>query len=270
MKKSAFAILAILLLTQCSQKEQYDIVIYGGTSAGVVAAVQAARLDKSVILIEPGKHLGGLTSGGLGRTDSGDKSVIGGISREFYQRLKQYYDNPGNWKEENPSDYQGYSASNDAIWGFEPHVAEMTYEQMLKEENIPVVRNERLDLKNGTVVTDGRIIAIRMESGLLINGRIFIDATYEGDLMAGAGVSFTVGRESNLTYGETLNGVQKAQAIYHQFKDGVDPYIVPGDPSSGLLPGVHRVLSFCDASRAKDLLHRRIENPHAAPGERGP
>ena len=239
MKKLTLSLLGLLLFTQCAYQEQYDIVIYGGTSAGVAAAVQAARMDTSVILIEPGKYLGGLTSGGLGKTDSGDKSVIGGISREFYQRLKQHYDNPDVWEHENPSDYEGYNSSDDAIWGFEPHAAEMTYNQMLKEENIPVVINERLDLVDGTVVKDGQIISIKMESGLLITGRMFIDATYEGDLMAKAGVSYTVGRESNQAYGETLNGVQKAQAIYHQFVDGVDPYIVPGDPSSGLLPGVH-------------------------------
>lgn len=239
MKKLTLSLFGLLLFTQCSHQEQYDIVIYGGTSAGVAAAVQAARMDKSVILIEPGKYLGGLTSGGLGRTDSGDKSVIGGISREFYQRLKQHYDNPDIWEHENPSDYESYSSSDDAIWGFEPHAAEMIYNQMLKEENIPVVINERLDLVDGTVVKDGQIISIKMESGLLVTGRMFMDATYEGDLMAKAGVSYTVGRESNQVYGETLNGVQKAQAIYHQFMDGVDPYIVPGDPSSGLLPGVH-------------------------------
>ncbi|MFH1964409.1 MAG: FAD-dependent oxidoreductase [Acidobacteriota bacterium] len=239
MKKLTLSLLGLLLFTQCAHQEQYDIVIYGGTSAGIAAAVQAARMDKSVILIEPGKYLGGLTSGGLGKTDSGNKSVIGGISREFYQRLKQHYDNPDIWKHENPSDYEGYSSSDDAIWGFEPHAAEMIYNQMLKEKNILVVINERLDLVDGTVVKDGQIASIKMESGLLITGRMFIDATYEGDLMAKAGVSYTVGRESNQAYGETLNGVQKAQAIYHQFVNGVDPYIVPGDPSRGLLPGVH-------------------------------
>jgi FAD dependent oxidoreductase len=239
MKKLALSLFGLFLFTQCAHQEQYDIVIYGGTSAGAAAAVQAARMDKSVIIIEPGEHLGGLTSGGLGKTDSGDKSVIGGISREFYQRLKQYYDNPETWKQENSSDYEGYSSSNDAIWGFEPHAAEKIYFQMLEEENIPVVKNERLDRKTGTTVENGKIISIRMESGLLVTGKMFIDATYEGDLMAGAGVSYTIGRESNQTYGETLNGVQKKQAIYHQFMDKVDPYIIPGDPSSGLLPGVH-------------------------------
>ena len=239
MKKLFLSLLALCLFAQCTDQEQYDLVIYGGTSAGIAAAVQASRLGKSVILIEPGNHLGGLTSGGLGKTDSGDKSVIGGISREFYQRLKRYYDNPVNWRQEKPAEYSGYSSTEDAIWGFEPHVAEMIYNQMLEEENITVLKNERLDLAGGTAVKERKIVSIRMESGLTVNGKMFIDATYEGDLMAGAGVSYTVGRESNQDYGETLNGVQKEQAVYHQFVDGVDPYIVAGDPSSGLLPGVH-------------------------------
>ncbi len=243
MKKSILAFLILFTFTQCHTREahvpKYDIVIYGGTSAGIAAAVQAARMDKTVILIESGSHLGGLTSGGLGKTDSGDKSVIGGISREFYQRLKTHYDDTSSWRQETQSDYEGYSAEEDSIWGFEPHVAEQIYNQMLAEAGIEVIKNERLDLQRGAVVEEGKILSVTMESGLNITGEIFIDATYEGDLMAVSGVSFTVGRESNQAYGETLNGVQKAQAVYHQFRDGVDPYAVPGDPSSGLLPGVH-------------------------------
>ncbi len=239
MKKLALSLIGLFLCTQCAHQEPYDIVIYGGTSGGVAAAVQAARMGKNVVLVGPGSHLGGLTSGGLGKTDSGDQSVIGGISREFYQRLKKYYDDPAAWKQEKQADYQGYDPGSDAIWGFEPHVAEKIYGRMLEEENILVIRNERLDLAGGAVVSDGRISSIKMESGMVFNGKMFIDATYEGDLMAAAGVSYTIGRESNQVYGETLNGVQKAQAIYHQFVDGVDPWVIPGDPSSGLLPGVH-------------------------------
>ncbi len=273
MKKSIFILLGVLFSVSCGSEKQYDIVVYGGTSAGVAAAVQAARMDKSVILIEPGSHLGGLKSGGLGRTDSGDKSVIGGISREFYQRLKKYYDNPDAWTHEHPSDYEGYSPGEDAIWGFEPHVAEMVYETMLEEEGVPVVRNERLDLDRGVSAEAGKIRSIRMESGTLFHGRVFIDATYEGDLMAVAGVSYAVGRESNRAYGETLNGVQKAQAIYHQFVDGVDPYVVPGDPSSGLLPGVHggepgedgegdsRVQAYCFRMCLTDVKENMVPYP---------
>jgi len=239
MKKIFSALLLILSVASCNSEKPIDIVIYGGTSAGVAAAIQASRMGNSVILVEPGDHLGGMTSGGLGRTDSGDKSVIGGISREFYQRLKDYYDQPGAWIHETPSDYEGYQPDQDAIWGFEPHVAEMVYEKMLEESEVRVIKGERLDLSRGVILDSSAIQAIRMESGLELKGRVFIDATYEGDLMALAGVSYTVGRESNQTYGETLNGVQKAQAIYHQFVDGVDPYVVAGDPASGLLSGVH-------------------------------
>jgi len=238
MKKSIVLLFSLFLLTHCSSREQYDIVIYGGTSAGITAAVQAARMERSVILLEPGSHLGGLTSGGLGKTDSGDKSVIGGISREFYQRLKKYYDDPAAWIREPSSDYEGYNREDDAIWGFEPHVAELVYNRMLEEAKITVLRNERLDRAGGVIKEGSRIVSIRMESGLIVHGRTFIDATYEGDLMAAAGVSYALGREANQVYGETLNGVQKGQAIYHQFVYGVDPYLVQGDPSSGLLPGV--------------------------------
>ena len=222
----------------CSTQKNYDVVIYGGTSAGVAAAIQASRMDKSVVLVEPGNHLGGLTSGGLGKTDSGNKEVIGGISREFYQRLKKYYDNPAMWKQEKQADFSEYKPEEDAIWRFEPSVAEQTYEHMIKEEKIKVVKNERLDLDNGVVMENHRIVSIQMESGKIYLGKMFIDATYEGDLMARADVSYTVGRESNEVYGETLNGVQTAMAKYHQLVDGVDPYIIPGGPKSGLLPGI--------------------------------
>ncbi len=216
-----------------------DIVIYGGTSAGVIAAVQAARLGKSVILIEPGVHLGGLTSGGLGYTDSGNKAVIGGLAMDYYQRLKTIYDNPETWKWQKPEDFKKYQPNQKAIWVFEPHLAEKVYEDLIAEQKIPVFRNERLDLKCGVIKKANRIIAIRMESGTRFCGKRFIDATYEGDLMAKAGVSYTIGREANSQYGETLNGVQKQRAISHQFENPVSAYLVPGDRNSGLLPGVH-------------------------------
>jgi hypothetical protein len=263
----------LFLLIHCTSKESYDIVIYGGTSAGVVAAVQGSRMGKSVVLIEPGRHLGGLTSGGLGKTDTGNKAVIGGVSREFYRRLKKYYDNPEVWKYEKQNEYIGYSKKNDAIWGFEPHVAEMIYQQMLDEENVQVIKKERLDLENGALVKDGEILSIKMESGKSFSGRMFIDATYEGDLMAKSGISYVVGRESNRTYGETLNGVQKRKSINHNFMDGVDPYVVKGNPSSGLLPGVHgekpgeegegdnRVQAYCFRMCLTDVKDNQVPYP---------
>jgi hypothetical protein len=195
-------------------------VVYGGTSGGVVAAVKAARMGRSVVLIEPGRHLGGLSSGGLGATDIGNKQAIGGVSREFYRRLGRAYD-------------------QDEAWKFEPHVAEEVFDELIRAANVPVAFGERLDLADGVEKRGTRIVAIRTESGRTFRGRMFIDATYEGDLMAKAGVSYHVGREANAVYGETLNGVQTRKATHHQFIKPVDPHVVPGDPASGLLPGVH-------------------------------
>ncbi len=213
-------------------EKEYDVVVYGGTSGGISAAVQAARMGKSVILIEPGKHLGGLTSGGLGATDIGNKRAIGGISREFYQRIKKHYAEQASWKYETRANFKGpgHDPKEDAAWSFEPHVAEQVFAELLREHKVPVVFSERLDLKKGVRKEGSRIVAITMESGQTYRGRMFIDATYEGDLMAKAGVSYHVGREANRTYGETLNGVQVKNATHHQFVKKVDPYVKPGDP----------------------------------------
>jgi hypothetical protein len=199
---------------------RHDIVIYGGTSSGVVAAVQAARMGKSVVIVEPGRHLGGLSSGGLGRTDFGRINSIGGMAREFYRRLGDHYGKP-------------------EAWYFEPHVAEGVFNAMVSEENITVCYQQRLDLESGVQKKGTSITSIGMESGWCFKGRVFIDATYEGDLLAKAGVSFHVGRVSNDTYSESLNGIQTQQAHYHQFEVPIDPYVTTGDPASGLLSGIH-------------------------------
>jgi FAD dependent oxidoreductase len=244
MKKLLFS-LALLLVHTCALSSRaddkvYDVVIYGPTSAGVAAAVQAARMGKTVVVVGPDKHLGGLSAGGLGWTDSGNKAVIGGIAREFYQRMKRHYDRPEAWTFQKPEQYSHYRPSDDAMWVFEPHVAEDTFEQMIAEAKVPVFRDRWLDRSGKGVLKDGaRITAITMLNGETYRGRVFIDATYEGDLMAAAGVSHTVGRESNSTYGETLNGVQTAHALSHQFDKKIDPYVTPSDPSSGLLPRIH-------------------------------
>lgn len=234
-----FILIATLFCQSCTHNKTYDIVVYGGTSAGVAAAVQAARMDKSVILIATGRHVGGLTSSGLGKTDTGDPSVIGGISREFYQRIKNYYDDPEAWTYGDQQSYDSYNPDSDAMWRFEPGVAEHVFEEMLEEENVRILYGQRLDRNNCQEIDDWKIKSICMESGRKIRGKMFIDATYEGDLMAVAGVSYTIGRESNKKYNETLNGVQKAKSTNHQLKKGVDPYVVPGEPESGLLPYVH-------------------------------
>ncbi len=219
----------------------YDIVVYGGTSAGVAAAIQATRMNQTVVLIESGTHLGGLTSGGLGQTDIGNKNAIGGLSREFYQRVYQHYSGKDAWIYQKREEFR-FGATDwdeeEAWWQFEPHVAESIFLEMIRDAKVPVFYNERLNLENGVEKDGDKISSIRMESGKVFSGKIYIDASYEGDLMAQAGVSYTVGRESNETYRETLNGVQTKNAIYHQLKDSVDPYIKPGNSESGLLPGI--------------------------------
>ncbi|MEN2284395.1 FAD-dependent oxidoreductase [Algoriphagus sp. SE2] len=234
--------------------QSYDIVIYGGTSAGVSAAIQASRMNKSVVLIEPSNRLGGLTTGGLGQTDIGNKQAIGGIAREFYQQIKRYYEQPENWIWQNRDEYVDGGQTRtkegeDAMWTFEPSAALKVYHQMLENEKVDIVYGERL-LRNeaGIRKSGGKIQSITMESGKTFEGKMFMDATYEGDLMALAGVSYTVGRESNATYKESLNGVQanyysvslknkpSSNAKNHNFVPGVDPYIEKGNPSSGLLP----------------------------------
>ena len=233
------------------------MVIYGGTSAGVSAAIQASRMGKTVILIEPTNRIGGLTTGGLGQTDIGNKQAIGGISREFYQNIKKYYQQPENWKWQKSNEYKDggqtrTDSKEDAMWTFEPSAALKILHQMLEpEKNITLVYKQRLNRKNGVTKKKGQITSIAMESGEVYSGKAFIDATYEGDLMASAGVSYTVGRESNKQYGETLNGVHTADtartmtnqpsrnSINHNFVRGVDPYREKGNPGSGLLPFIN-------------------------------
>ena len=217
---------------------KYDVVVYGGTSAGVIAGVQAARMGKRVVVIEPGVHLGGLTSGGLGMTDSGNKAVIGGLGREFYSRIKKHYDADGSWTWQQKSDYKFYHEDNGALFRFEPGVAEKVFNEMAHEAGVTIVKGERLDRQSGVRKDGTRIAGVVMESGRRFEGKVYIDASYEGDLMAAAGVSYHVGREGNATYGETLNGVQTRNALKHQFGCEVDPYVRPGDPKSGLLEGL--------------------------------
>jgi hypothetical protein len=219
--------------------QTYDVVVYGSTSAGVSAAVQAKRMGKTAIIVGPGKHLGGLTAGGLGWTDSGRKEAIGGISREFYRRVKKHYDKAEAWIYQKPEEYSRYRREDDAMWVFEPRVAEQIFEELVTEYKIPVHRGQWLERTGGVMKDGSRIVSITMLSGKTYRGKIFIDATYEGDLMAGAGVSYHVGRESNEVYGETLNGIQTRNATKHQFEKPVDPYIKPGDQASGLLPRIH-------------------------------
>ncbi len=190
-----------------------DVCVYGGSSAGAAAAVAVRRGGRTVSLAAFDGHIGGLSSGGLGATDIGNKAAIGGISREFYRRLGEYYE-------------------TDESWTFEPHVAERVFLDMLEEAAVPVRYHQHLS----RVFKDGpTIVAIEMTDGTIYRAQQFIDATYEGDLMARAGVHYHVGREDNSVYRETLNGVHFGHPN-HNFKAWVDPYVVEGNPTSGLLP----------------------------------
>lgn len=238
-------ILCGVAVAQQQQPSAADVVIYGGTSSGVAAAIQVSRMGKSVILIEPTDHLGGLTTNGLGATDSGRKDAIGGISREFYRRVHAHYAKPEAWTLQRPDDpvRKGggaiFDAKADAMWVFEPGVAEAIFYDMLEETDTEVFFGERLNRETGVKKAAEQIRSITMESGKVFTGKMFIDATYEGDLFAAAGVSYHVGREANSVYGEALNGVQKKRMKTHLFVRPVDPYVIPGDPASGLVAGVH-------------------------------
>lgn len=220
MKKVLFLLLLFCNYSISQVNKTYEIVIYGGTSAGVIAAYTAQKMGKKVLLIEPGKHLGGLSAGGLGQTDIGNKFAITGLSRDFYKRIGKYY-------------------GVEEQWIFEPHVAENIFKDYIKEANIEVIFSHRI---TNAIKKNSAISAIILESVknpkkiTRISAKQFIDCSYEGDLMAKAGVSYTVGREANSQYNETYNGVQILDK--HQFANGIDPYKIPGKPESGLLWGI--------------------------------
>lgn len=227
----------------------YDVVVYGGTSAAVIAAVQAKIMNKSVVLVCPDRHLGGLSSGGLGFTDTGNKAVIGGLSRDFYHRVWKHYQTENAWPWQKKDEYGNKGQGTPAIdgqqrtmWIFEPHVAESVFEDYIREFEIPTYREHWLDRTNGVSKQGSRIQSIRMLNGALFEGKMFVDATYEGDLMAAAGVEYTTGRESNQIYGENWNGNQIG-VLHHRHHFGavktpISPFKIPGDPSSGLLPRI--------------------------------
>ena len=279
----ALSAVAVLAATHV-RAEDYDIVVYGGTGAAVMAAVQAKKMNKTVVIVSPDKHLGGLSSGGLGFTDTGNKSVIGGLSRDFYHRIWMHYDEASSWKQQKKSEYgnkgQGTPAidgENRTMWIFEPSAAEGVYEGYIKEFSIPVMRDQWLDRAKGVKKNGAKITAITTLSGKTYAGKMFIDATYEGDLMAAAGVTYTVGREASTTYDEKWNGIQVG-VLHHRhhfgvLKEPISPYVVPGDPKSGVLPRISteppgelgaadkRVQAYCFRCCYTDFEENRIPFP---------
>lgn len=251
MRKTISSLFIILfsisgLLASDKKPYQADLIIYGGTSAAITAAVAAKKLGKMVIVVSPDIHLGGLSSSGLGFTDTGNKEVIGGLSRDFYHRVYLHYQQDTAWKWQKKAEYGNKGQGTPAIdgkdrtmWIFEPHVAEKIMEDYIRENNIEIYRNEWLNRKSGVKMKDGKIISITTLSGMQFRGKMFIDATYEGDLMAAAKVSYHVGREANSVYGETWNGIQTEVFQHgHHFKTDIEPYKIPGDKNSGLLAGI--------------------------------
>ncbi len=262
-----FALLSLNLAAQAATSE-HDVVIYGGTCAAITSAVQVKKMGKSVIIVSPDKHLGGLSSGGLGFTDTGNKAVIGGLSREFYHRIYMHYQKDESWVQQKKSEYgnkgQGTPAmdgENRTMWIFEPSAAEKIFEAWIKEQNITVVRDAWLDRAKGVKKEGAKIVSITTLDGNTYAGKMFIDTTYEGDLMAAAGADYHVGREANSVYGEEHNGIQVGVLHHrHHFgavKEPISPYKIPGDPKSGVLaristeaPGVKgegdkRVQAYC-------------------------
>src|SRR5699024_9633256 len=206
-----------------------DICIYGTTSAGVIAAYAAKKAGKTVLLTGPAGMIGGMTTGGLGKTDAGKKNSITGLSRQFYRDVGEKYGIPESWN-------------------FEPHVALEVYQAYMEEEDIPVLLTKQLEKvnKEGTTIQSVILKEVGQDSGttIKVTAKQFLDCTYEGDLLAMAGVSYTTGREGNEKYDETLNGFQLAayhkRSGYHQFPDGVSPYKIPDDSTSGLLWGISK------------------------------
>src|SRR5690242_14190115 len=194
-----------------------DLVVYGATAAGLMAGIQAARMGRTVVVVEPSSHVGGMTTGGLGNTDIGAPDSVGGLAAEFYRRIGQRY-----------------GITDGSPWfTFEPSVAAAVLSQMTADAGVVVRTNARL---RSVTRAGNRIVSLVTVDGLTFSGRMFIDASYEGDLMAAAGVTCTVGREANSQYGETLNGVQLQPKLPHEAS--IDPYVVAGSKSSGLLPGI--------------------------------
>lgn len=217
----------------------FDVVVYGGTPGGFTAAIQVAKMGKKVALIEPSGHVGGIIVNGLGITDIDSQQkfqnsvAVGGLAREFYRRVAKHYGRDAEFE----AAIKGRIKNHD-LWPHEPGVAEKIINDWLEENKVQVFLNARLiESKDAVKKKKTKITRIQVENGQTFSARMFIDATYEGDLLAAAGISTVVGREGNAKYGERLNGI-RAETTHAQFLVKVNPYINPEDPSSGVIPTI--------------------------------
>ncbi len=282
MMKRLFNIVAIVLLFNLpsfSQQLSYDICVYGESASGVIASIQAARMGKKVVLLSKNDHVGGLATSGLTATDMNRNDLVGGVAKEFYNRIYNYYLDSASWKSQGRETfmestlkrtYRGKNDEREIQWVYESHIAEKIMLEMLKTAGVEVLYNHRLDLSKKVVKNGNRIESILLDNGKTVTAKVFIDASYEGDLLAKAGISYVVGRESNQQYGETLNGMR---INYTQGTDlsKIDPYIKPGNPKSGLLPYVwakpwadqgdadKRVQAYCYRLTLTNYAPNRIE-----------
>lgn len=209
----------ILLLASAASlsaaTHEFDLVVYGGTAGGVMTAIAGARHGLKTALLEPRRHVGGMATGGLSRTDTGTREVIGGLALEFYYRVGNEYDIR--------------RFKNPVAWFYEPKVGEKVMVDMLAEAGVTLLYNHRLQEKNGVAKQGLRITEITTENGDRFRAKIFADCSYEGDLMAQAKVSYTFGRESSAQYGEALGGVRD-KTPYHQFLFDVPALDANGKP----------------------------------------
>lgn len=244
--------------TPADHEYDYDVIIYGATSGGITAAIQSARMGKKVALLEPGQHVGGINVEGLGGTDIDNhpefrnSPAVGGLALEFYKRIAIEY---GREAELDSALENGIKKPE--LWRFEPHVAEKVIAEWLGENSIDIFYGSRLKESADAVRKDGaKITSLTTDNGDEFFGRVFIDASIEGDLLHRTGVSTVIGRESNNTYNETRNGIRE-HTTHNQFKVEVDPYVIPGKPESGVIPtiqneplgvpgsGDHRLQAYC-------------------------
>ncbi|MBQ7234564.1 MAG: FAD-dependent oxidoreductase [Kiritimatiellae bacterium] len=284
---AAAAFFASVACGAAAAEVEADFIIYGATSAGLSAAIAAQREGLKVVVVSPEREIGGLTTGGLGQTDIGNKDVFGGLSRRFYRDVKRHYADDSSWKwqkhdEYKPTGQSAFRREEDAMWTFEPSAARAVLDSWVKTHAIDIRRGEFLDRGEGGVEkSDCAVVkSFRTLSGTVYRARMFADATYEGDLMAAAGCTYAVGREANAEFGETLNGRQKRNSRNHQLMPGVDPYVEKGNPASGLLPGIEpddgeadgtadgRVQAYCFRMCLTDVPENRI--PFKRPADYSP